>query len=148
MELDQALPKDFAFYEMGEILAQAETPQGTLAPEALSDCAAVSIRFDGDISGTLILLFDRGLDLDVYSEVANVLASRFATSLASELDVMITPPSVLSETQIQRLPQLAAVPTAIARAYRHVLSDGRSLPLQFLVIPSTRPNSRKGGARA
>lgn len=146
MELEHALPPRFSFYELGEILPAPENTVAALAPEALIDCAAISIRFEGDVAGSLLLILDRGLDLDIYSEVANVIASRFVGALASsrETDVMITPPTVLSETQIARIPALAAAPGTFTRDYRHLLRDGRSVPLQILVVPAPP----RGGARA
>ena len=137
--LIEALPSDFNFYHLGEVRRQ-ETPSNPLhhleatSPLGLasSDRLAVAFSLHGDAKGALVLIFDQGLDVSTYSEVGNIIASRMSTHLSESegLDVMISPPRVLSNAQIQGFLRSA---DAQSRTYHH--HPGRSgQPARFHAV--------------
>ncbi len=65
----------------------------------LHEHTAVAFQINGDVQGVLLLLFDFGLDSDMYAEVGNVIASRFV----AQLDAVISPPKTLNHSQLERL---------------------------------------------
>lgn len=113
----RALPLRFAFYNMGEVELQQET---TPIDE---DVSAISYRMYGDVKSLLIVLFPKGLDLSLYAELGNVIASKIATQLSSDtsLDVMVSPPQILNEVQTQKL--RLSQEHMIRRNYAHLYSN-------------------------
>jgi len=102
--LGEAFPKNVPFYHLGTVTA---TPAADLklTSSELSEKVGLIFRFLGDYSGSFLFLFDKGLDVSVYAELGNVLASRISTHLSQnhQLDTMISPPQSLSDKQLLKV---------------------------------------------
>lgn len=130
--MNGAMPETFDFYHLGKVEARPAEAEDFLD---LEDSVFMGFRFQGDLNGILIAVFDRGLDLSTYTELGNIIASRFATRLsdASSIDVMISPPQTLGEPLFRKL--TSAAPSLLSRTYRHL--DGKlSVPIQVLLLPA------------
>ena len=103
--LHEALPEKIPFYHLGMIEAsESRTAEGigeTLSP----DRSALAYALQGDLQALLLLTMESGLDLSVYAEAGNLLASQVATRLSQQngLDVMISPPRQLDADQLATL---------------------------------------------
>lgn len=140
--ISHALPERFPFYHLGEVspASDAVSSSGDLPPaEALAEAEIVGFRISGELQGLALILFERGLDLSTYTEMGNLLAGRFVTRLSSEqgIDAMISAPFIPSEAQLSRVRETVrmARKPVLRRPYLHVHPDGRSSPVQFLLIP-------------
>jgi len=132
--LKEALPKEFSFYHLGsvEMRSQREFTE-TNAELILEDLNAVAFSFQGDFRGVLIILVEKGLDVSIYSELGNILASRLATELTHDgYDVMITPPRLLQAPQLERLIQTPQ--KKIHGKYQH-LYQNTTVPVETVLIP-------------
>jgi hypothetical protein len=99
----------------------------------LEDLNAVAFSFQGDFRGVLVILIEKGLDISIYSELGNILASRIATELNSDgYDVMVTPPRLLQSAQIERLIQTPH--KKIHGKYQH-LYQSTVVPVETVLIP-------------
>jgi len=140
MELNQlekslwarAFPEKIELYHLGPVTIE-KTASASLANELnASDFFPLCFSFHGDQRGLLLLLLDRHLDLSLYSELGNLLASAIATELSNQngIDVMISPPYSLNES---RLKEILATNEAriIRRAYIH-----QSVRVEAFIIPS------------
>src|SRR4051794_8579843 len=113
MQLDpqRLLPDGFDFYHLGRVETREGSPFPLFDLESalLGNESALSFQLRGDVSGTLLVLFDsrftHGLDTSVYAELGNILASRVADRLneSSGLDVMISPPQTLGESGLKNI---------------------------------------------
>jgi hypothetical protein len=101
----EAFPQVVSFYHLGTVNASAPSTTLTLTASELSEKVGLLFRFLGDFSGSFLFLFDKGLDLSIYSELGNVLASQIATHLSEnhERDILISPPHTLTHTQLVTL---------------------------------------------
>lgn len=100
-----ALPDKFAFYHLGHVQKQ-QSGKETNATAADTDYHnAIAILMHGEIKATLILMLHDGLDPSIYSEFANIIASRLAKQLQvkENIEAMISPPLPLSSEQTARL---------------------------------------------
>src|SRR4051812_2282889 len=99
-QLSQALPRSFNFYHLGKVELQAEIVQPHSTPE--EGITGFGFQFKGDLNASLILLVEDGLDLSIYAEVGNILASKVANHLFEnyQLQVAITPPHKLSRDHL------------------------------------------------
>ena len=141
-QVNQAMPGDFDFYNLGKV-----TPSPLESVESIEDFAencvgvAFSIYPMKDAEGStaalrtlMLAVFEDGLDPDVYSEVGNIIASRFAGGLSRMLseDIMITPPLLLKPAAVQRLTRLKRQ-TLSHRRYFHSF-DSKLIPIDVLVL--------------
>ena len=137
--LSAALPEHFPFYHLGEVTSRESNEEPT--PD--EDSVAISFRMHGDLQGILIVLFERGLDVSLYTELGNIIASQTATRLNQQqaMDVMISPPRLLAQGQVKNL--LGSLENEntktprIRRTYLH--TNGKvtvSVETLFLPIPS------------
>lgn len=116
-EWSAVLPQHFQFYHLGEVSSKALFNK---TENPLKDALAVGYQIKGDIQAVVLVIFDRGLDLSVYSELGNVLASQIANQLHSQkgFDVLISPPQILSESLFENI-QRSQKPL-LKRTYAHV----------------------------
>jgi len=134
----EALPTGFNFYHLGKVEltgdSEIEIPDTSIG-------VAFSIYPNEDTTPpektfrTLILtVFDSGLVTDIYMEIGNIIASRFANHLghASLQDVLITPPLVLKAQAVQRLLQVKKQMISKKR-YQHIY-DGKLIPINVYVM--------------
>ena len=132
-----ALPERFSFYHLGEIRQEASAPEFLqLHALDLSDQFAVGFRLSGDVQAALVLLLDEGLDVSMYSEAGNVLASQLVTELArgSELDVALSPPLTLRGPQLERLTRAGG--PSLSRNYLHAYGTNL-IPMRVLLFSGT-----------
>ncbi|MCM2324398.1 MAG: hypothetical protein NDJ90_14160 [Oligoflexia bacterium] len=134
--LREALPEGFDFYSLGTLVVAPE-PTGTLDdPAELAELAFVAFRYSGDEQGLILTAFDRGLDSSMYTEMGNVLASRFADRLSRLSDgvgVGISPPLALEAEPARRLLQ-AAAQRRTERLFHHVHGN-IAVPVRMIVLP-------------
>jgi hypothetical protein len=137
-QLGQYLPNQFDFYHLGEV---ERCEQGDEL--FLDDLSSVAYKINGDVNGLMITLVPQGLDLSVYSELGNILASRLATALTEKLglDVMISSPSLLKVEELQRL--LERNYQRITSTYQHRY-QGTSVRVEVLIL--IVPEERRGNA--
>jgi hypothetical protein len=131
-ELTEALPaQGFDFYHLGQVLPEA--PGG--APEDLADLRAMAFTLQGESRGVFAVAFDRALDASTYTELGNVLASRFADGLSRARGhaVLISPPRELEGSRLAALAALSRGPV-IRRAYLHV-HNGVAVRVEALILP-------------
>lgn len=134
--LGAALPEKFSLYHLGEVTGQPDAAKGELSSG--DDSQAVSFRLHGDAEGVLLVLFERGLDVSLYTELGNIIASQAVTRLQQQkgLEVMISPPRLLGREQLAKL--LASLSSVaiphLRRTYLH--TNGRVIvPVETLYLP-------------
>jgi hypothetical protein len=129
-QLAGALPQSFEFYNLGQVSLTESTQ--TFPTQ---DCTAIGFRLYGDVTALLILLFPLGLDVSLYSEMGNILASRIANQLTShnKMEVMVSPPSPISEDQFEQL--IRRTTGMIRRSYVH-LYKSTVIPVETVILPS------------
>ncbi len=128
----RAFPEQIQLYHLGPVTIEKNA--SAVAPSELSatDYFPLCFSFHGDQRGLLLLLLDRNLDLSLYSELGNLLASAIATELSNQngIDVMISPPYSLNESRLREL--LAANDSKlIRRTYLH-----QSVRVEAFILPS------------
>jgi hypothetical protein len=132
-ELSQALPSSFNFYHLGTIELQSSPPQTS---SILEDQAVIGLAFklNGDLNASFILLVEPDLDLSIYSEVGNILASKLVNQLYSShnLQVGITPPYQLSYKQIIKI--MGEGSPFTRQTYFHVY-ENQIIQLETLLVP-------------
>jgi predicted phosphatase len=139
--LERSLPEQFPFYHLGEISAESSPSPIRISKLELAGRAAVGVSLLGDVRALLLVLVEEGLDLSLYSEVANILASQLSNRLAiSEgMDVVISAPSPVSAERLQTL--LRPEREAAVRRYLH--RDGQStIQVEAVLLID---NAGKGG---
>jgi hypothetical protein len=131
LQLVDALPQQITFYHLGEVILQGSQNQDL----ADLDSQGVLYKFSGDFNAVLILLFARDLDISMYSELGNIIASQIVQQLsgAKDLDLMISPPQLLKEGQLKRITQNN--PTFVQRTYGHFYKNS-VIPVEALVMPA------------
>ncbi|MCM2278404.1 MAG: chemotaxis protein CheC [Oligoflexia bacterium] len=147
--VQEALPEGFAFYSLGnlEVAPAGVRPEAgpelaELSEEALGELALVAFRYSGDARGVVITAFDRGLDLSIYTELGNILASRFADRLAALEDgvgISISPPIELPPERFAKMLK-GTSQRRVERIYHHIAGQSR-IPVRMVVLPDI---SRKG----
>lgn len=136
--IEQALPEGFDFYD-----------HGTVTPDLVQDyqldenvflgCRAVGFKLFDDTDQWIIIFFDQELDQDIYTEMANLLASQFANQIARKDDqsFLISPPQHISISLLEKWIRIN--PPTTARRYWHSL-HGKLYPLWMLVIATQGGN--------
>lgn len=129
-----SLPESFSFYGFGAVARAREAERVKSLTEILSGKAGVSFRLLGEPAVLLIVLFDSKLDVSMYTEMGNILASKLCNNLSEkgEGDLMITPPLSLTSEQLARL--LRTDFPYIHRSYEHVDQDVKVL-IETLILP-------------
>ena len=119
--LTKALPVGFSFYNMGTVEMLSADSAQTQAGE-VSDFPepglSIGYQFVGELRGLILIMIPDGLNLSMYMELGNILASRIATYLSNEegIDVMISPPKVMTE---QNLQHFTRIESEVSRTYYH-----------------------------
>jgi hypothetical protein len=133
-DLESALPEKVPFYHLGEVTLNNEILS---SERELIDMEVLGYSFLGDVRGLMLVLFDKGLDSSIYSELGNVIAARTASRLGNEkaLDVLISPPKKLSSEQVNKLVDQGSM--IIHRTYLHV-HKGVTIPVQTWILPHTK----------
>lgn len=130
-DLETALPERLPFYHLGEVKLSEEI----LASQTeLFDMEIMGYSFLGEVRGLMLVLFDKGLDTSVYTELGNVIAARTASKLGNEkgLDLLISPPKRLDAKQVGKIVDQGSM--IIHRTYLHV-HQGVSIPVQAWILP-------------
>lgn len=125
-----ALPKTFDFYHLGKVELQAQSFD--IDPES----TAVAFRIQGDVAVWAIVFFARELDASTYTELGNVLASKIATYLNSQIgtEVMVSSPHMLNSPQLERI--LTHASPLIRRTYMHFRKES-IVPIEAWIISAT-----------
>lgn len=115
--LHEAMPQEFPFYHLGRVERRASETLNL--PE---DPAAAVFSLRGDLTGMMIVAFDRDLDPSTYAEMGNILASQLVTRLYSQrrMEVMITSPRMMMGGELRTL--LARIPSSapkVQQCYWH-----------------------------
>ncbi|MGK5084160.1 hypothetical protein WDW37_12760 [Bdellovibrionota bacterium FG-1] len=133
--LIESLPKQFSFYHLGEVRLTPSVSVPSDETTLPKNPVAVAFSVEGDVRGSMLLLFEEGLDVSVYSEMGNVIASQMVTSLAEKegVDLYISPPKILSSVQLSTILKNQH---GVARTYLHQPPNAPSILLQALVIPT------------
>jgi hypothetical protein len=137
--LGRSLPDRFPFYHLGEIAVSESqfTDSSQIETEGRS---AIGIRIYGDFPAMLLVLVDEGLDLSIYSEVANILASRLSTQLSAsqEMDILISAPTPLSASRLKDL--IRPNQAVLGKRYMHCVSGGSAgvtLGVDAILVPDS-----------
>jgi hypothetical protein len=133
-ELTSALPEGFSFYHLGQVEPLPTSGRLDHSPSIYPDSIGVAYRIQGDLRGLFIIVLDKGLDVSIYSELGNILASRLASNLSSSedgLEIMISPPHVLNHSQLERL--MRSQHPVIRKTYTH-FDRNLSIPIQTLIL--------------
>jgi hypothetical protein len=126
--LEDSLPKKFDFYHLGSAeLKPLECD--------FNESCAIAFRLYGELNAVLVVLFEKGLDVDTYSEFGNIIASQLVTHLNSNeaFDIMISPPRVLQTEQLEWMAQQSK--PAIRRTYAHLFNN-LVIPVETLILPA------------
>jgi hypothetical protein len=128
-----ALPASFPFYHLGEVRAA----EGMAADQSAFDLSrSIGIGFSllGDARGLILMVFNSTLDLSIYTEIGNTIASKIATqlSVSDGVGVMISPPRSLTPDQVARL--MSGRTPLIQKTYTHVHRDD-AVPILVWALP-------------
>ena len=141
-QIGGAFPGGFDFYDLGKVLQDKE-----LSPEDVEsipgNCSGVAFSiYPMDeaqvetltLRTLLLMIFDEDLDAEVYKEIGNVIASRFAGGLSRlvSAEVMITPPLMLKSAAVLRLTRMKKQ-TLSRRRYFHS-HQGKLIPIDVLIL--------------
>ncbi|HUP58171.1 MAG TPA: hypothetical protein VM598_12005 [Bdellovibrionota bacterium] len=148
--LAASLPEAFEFYHLGSV--QPARAPGTVPPQkmlatSLAAHAKVGYLIHGDVTGALIIAFERGLDLSTYMEMGNVIASRMVTAFVEgtepKLDAMISPPQALGERALERLLDVARPEEITMKVYVH-RHEGRVHAVYAFLVPAASHGNSPG----
>lgn len=139
-----ALPEKFDFYhlgtvapapDLGSIESELEIRPEQLLWESLDEDTKVAFTIRGDLSGVLVISFESGLDVSTYMEIGNIIASRTVTRLSDEegMDLMISPPQLLSRRGLERLAQASSPGSIVHRIYLHRHDEQTHAVQAFLI---------------
>lgn len=136
--LEQSLPQGFTFYDHGTVTPDL-VQESHFDENLFSECRAVGFKLFEDTDQWIIIFFDKSLDEDIYTEMANVLASQFANQLARKdnQSFLLSPPQKISISLLEKW--IRAHPPTTARRYWHSL-QGKLYPLWMLVITTQGGN--------
>ncbi len=135
--LTHSLPENFSFYHLGEIaLSDSKKTRSALLDES-DNRAALAYTLRGDIQAAIVFLIEPGLDLSMYSEAGNIIASRLATQLAEKhgIDVVLSSPVRLERAQLALL--VSATREITNKTYVHSHA-GKEVLLEALLFSSER----------
>ncbi len=139
-----ALPEKFEFYHLGTVAtapdlagieSDLEIRPEQLLWESFDEDTKVAFTIRGDLSGVLVFSFETGLDVSTYMEMGNVIASRMVTRLSNDegLDLMISPPQLLSRRALERLAQAVSPGSVAHRIYLHRHGEQTHAVQAFLI---------------
>jgi len=133
--LIESMPESFPFYHLGTVSSEPSIHKIAM-PTEFTDSQVIGFQLLGDLQGWLVLVIDKGLDLQIYSEVGNIIAGQFSTRLSKILggEVMISPPRSITAKTLATLLQNDL--PLLVRQYRHVFDD-HSIPIQTLFFKSS-----------
>ncbi len=134
-------PGGFDFYDLGRVVPGQEP--GDSVEDMQDDRMGVAFSvypMDEKEPGAeglrtlLLAVFEEGLELEIYTEIGNVIASRFAGGLSKLLseEVMITPPLTLKPAAVQRLIQMKRQ-TITRKRYIHSFQN-KVIPIDIMVL--------------
>jgi hypothetical protein len=131
----RALPEAFSFYHLGSVVT---CPHPVLSPTFEENKTFIGFQLDADIRAILIVAFEKGLDLSLYSEMGNILASRLATEISQEIgeDVLLSPPQMLSLGLLRKILQTPSKDSLIHRRYTHTHAD-TDIAVDAWILPLT-----------
>jgi hypothetical protein len=144
LEWARFLPDKFEFYHLGEVQASSDPiSREVRIAESFTDCIGAAFlirdRATSDTLAWLVLVFDQGLDAATYTELGNVIASRFAGNLARDLQLiegaLPSPPRTLNAPQLSRLFSMNSSREQEARVY-HPARQGTLVPVRAYVLSS------------
>jgi hypothetical protein len=124
--LDSALPANFDFYHLGTV--EKARSALTDSPLTLEGRHNVVISLQGESRALVVTLFDESLDHSTYTELANIVASRLATSL----ETGISAPKTFTNEVLSHL--LAGRDLSRFQYYHHAES-GPVIPIEVLILP-------------
>ena len=129
-QLSEALPSSFNFYHLGKVELQPD-----LQPPTYDALYGISFHLRGDLHAILVILLEKNLDLSLYSELGNILASKIANQLFvdRQLQVEISPPQTLSENQLASILQSGSSTTRKTYVHRY---ENKIFYLETLFVPS------------
>jgi hypothetical protein len=142
--LTQSLPENFSFYHLGQIALRDSSRPSQVLFDPNDDRAALAYHFRGDIQATVVFLLEPGLDVSMYSEAGNIIASKLATVLADKhgVDVVISSPVRLERAQLNLL---ASATNEIAeKTYVHSHA-GKDVLLETLLLTYSSGQSLTDG---
>lgn len=141
-DLSLALPERFPFFHLGEVALELDSRQGLADDDAAAeDRARIAFRLLGELEGWLVIAVDAAVDLSMYSELGNILASQLANRLHRDQgrEIMISPPEPLDperwESLLASLPEEDRAP--VRRRYLHA-HDGRVVPVDTWIFARDR----------
>jgi len=142
MELHKIFPKGFEFFHLGHV--EQKNPKAiTIADAPL----IVTFQLTGDDRGLCVAAFDTvsgsRLDESMATEMANILASKFATRMSDLTGefVSLLPPEILTQGDGRHRRLLATIRNAAladgkcARKYEYVRDKSR-VPIHFVYLRS------------
>ena len=131
---EEALPRDFSFYGLGNVLLSDSSGQLYQSLEKINHGhAAYRVHFKGELQGALILFFSEEWDSTLFAEMGNIIASRCANHLEKEheMEVMITPPEPMTAAQIRQIG--LRKPAGVVKTYRFS-NLGHEIQVHVLVL--------------
>jgi chemotaxis protein CheY-P-specific phosphatase CheC len=142
--LTHSLPETFSFYHLGQIALRDSGKAKAALLDPNDDRAALAYTLRGDIQAAVVLLLEPGLDVSMYSEAGNIIASKLATQLAEKhgIDVVLSPPTRLERSQLQLL--ASATPEIAEKTYVHSHAGKEVLLEALLLIHSSGPAAAEG----
>jgi hypothetical protein len=122
--------ESFSFYRQGTV-SHAPVRAETSGASLLESCRCIAFSLSGawgERSALFLVLFERSLDASMYTEMANVLASRLATRISREhqADVTLSPPRQLADAALRAM---LADGRAERDEYIHADGNGRETRL-------------------
>ena len=134
-QLSEALPSSFNFYHLGKVELQPEELQPDLQLSTHDALYGISFHLRGDLHATLVILLGKNLDLALYSELGNILASKIANQLFvdRQLQIEISPPQLLSENQLASILESGSSTTRKTYVHRY---ENKIFYLETLFVPS------------
>jgi len=131
-KLGNALPDSFKFYHLGEVRAEDSEESPNAFYDDIHESTLISYRFEGDVKGLILVAIEKELDISIYSEMGNIIASRFANSLSRlGQDVMICSPTILDSKKVSQLLKFST--DNHLKTYSH-LTGGASIKIRVLTM--------------
>ncbi|MEO5969098.1 MAG: hypothetical protein ABIQ95_04160 [Bdellovibrionia bacterium] len=135
-QLSEALPSSFNFYHLGKVELQPDLRNPVYGSfDAAGDLpCGIGFYIQGDLNATLVILLEKNLDLSIYSELGNILASKITNQLYvdRQLQLTISPPQPLSEYQLVNV--LKNKLSTIRKIYIHRY-ENQIVYLETLLVP-------------
>lgn len=128
----ERLPREFPFYHLGHARINP-TPSRTLGENA----SLIGYRVTGEPSFWIVLAHEKELEFSIYSELGNILASRWVGDLSEALnqEFLLSHPIPISWNTLQTT-KLDFIPL-VRRHYVHS-HEAIEIPVEFWVLPHTQ----------